>query len=161
MCSWWSQEANQLNGKIYLLVILSKCSLRCWYLPGLVAWEDVSPTGERRNSAAREPSFTFRRLAVMQLLYSASALEQNQLITDGCTQGHWKWECCVFDIWTRNYYRTFPWLIWRTYFWVLLALWSLTWGVNWRKTEMLLTWLCSKSSLGAMTAIQMRFEISL
>ena len=42
-----------------------------------------------------EPSLTFRGLVVMQLLCSASVLEQNQLIAGGCTWWDWKWECCV------------------------------------------------------------------
>lgn len=148
----------------YVLVILSKCCLRCWYLPGLVAWENISPSEERRNSASREPSFTFPRLVVMQLLYSASVLEQNHLITGGCTQGHWIWECCVFGIWHTYGPESIIGLFHGSFegpafgcCW-LYGLWpeELTEA---NLTDMLLTWLCSKvcCSLGVMTAVQMRF----
>lgn len=98
----------------------------------------------------------------MQLLCSASVLQQNQLMVMAAPRGpeNGSAVCSTFrpETITGLFHGSFE---------------GPTFGCNWlyglwpeelteeKLTEVLLTWLCSKSSLGAMTAIQTRFETSL
>lgn len=136
MCSRWSQEASQLDGKIHILVILSKGSLRCWYFPGLVAWENVSPAEERKNSGKRDPWFTFPRLVVMQLLCSASVLEQNMVMTALRSLKNGNTVCLIFGIhMDQKLLQDFSMACLKDLLLSAAVFMPLTWGVNWRKTD--------------------------